>query len=218
MNTLRAVIFDSDGTLLNSFELIYSAYVHVAETHGLRVPTPEEVQAQLGNSLPDMFRSLFPGEDTNSLLETNNAYIAANVMKSEAFEGVDELLTELKAMGLKLAILTSGSAKIHSVLKHHKLSEHFTSVVHHERITKPKPSAEGFILAAKECGAKPEESIMVGDMAVDIDTGKNAGALSTIALTHGFGTKESLEEAEPGYIVDSLSAIKPIIQTYSQSL
>lgn len=211
MATVRAVIFDADGTLLNSFELIYSAYVHVAETHGLRIPLAEEIRAQMGNPLPDIFKALYPNQDISLLLETNSTYIAANVMKSEAFDGVDALLDDLKSMGLKLAILTSGGPKIHSILKHHNWDQHFSSVVHHERIIKPKPNTEGFLMATEECGVAPHESIMVGDSVVDIETGKIAGALCTIALTHGFGTKESLEKAEPDYLVDNLAAIKPII-------
>ena len=218
MNDLRAVIFDADGTLLNSFELFYAAYVHVAETHSLRVPTPEEVRALMGDPLPEIFRSLYPDEDIPALLETNSAYVAANTMKSEAFEGVEELLADLKAMGLKLAILTSGGSKIHNILKHHSWDEHFTSVVHYERLIKPKPDAEGFVLAAKECGVEPGQAVMVGDTIIDIQTGKNAGALSTIALTHGFGIKGDLQKAEPDFLVDSLHEIKPIILTLSQSL
>ncbi len=211
MKPLKAVIFDADGTLLNSFELIYSAYVHVAKTHGLKVPSPEEIRSQMGNPLPDIFKSLYPGEDLRALLETNNSYVSANTMKSKAFEGVDELLSELRDMGLRLAILTSGGHKIQNILDHHNWSQYFSSVVHHERILRPKPDAEGFLLAAKECGVTPQEAIMVGDTVVDIETGNNAEAFSTIALTHRFGTEEDLLHAKPDYLVDSLAAIKPIL-------
>lgn len=211
MSNLKAVIFDADGTLLNSFELIYSAYVHVAETHGLKVPSPEEIRSQMGNPLPDIFKTLYPGEDLQALLETNNTYVAANTMKSRAFEGVDELLNELKDMGLQLAILTSGGPKIQNILDHHNWSQYFSSVVHHERILRPKPDAEGFLLAAKECGVTPQEAIMVGDTVVDIETGNNADAFCTIALTHGFGTKEDLQHAKPDYIVESLHELKALM-------
>lgn len=216
MSTLKAVIFDADGTLLNSFELIYSAYVHVSKTHGLHVPTPEKVRSLMGNPLTEMFETLYPGEDIATLIQTNSTYVAANVIKSEAFEGVDELLSDLQGMGLKLAILTSGGHKIQNILEHHNWGRYFSSVVHIERLKKPKPDAEGFLLAAEECNVKPQEAIMVGDTVIDIQTGKNAGALATIALTHGFGTKEDLTHAKPDYLLDSLEAIQSIILSYSK--
>ncbi len=200
----KAVIFDADGTLFNSFELIYSAYQHVAVTHSLRTPTPEEIRVQMGNSLPDIFQALYPGHDVTELLQTNNTYVAANAMKYEAFEGLREVLQLLQYRDIKLAILTSGGANVLKILKHHDVEHYFTSVVHHERITNPKPDPEGFLLAARECDVKPGDAIMVGDTVSDVLTGKNARALATVAITHGYGLRDDLVEANPDFIVDSL--------------
>jgi HAD superfamily hydrolase (TIGR01549 family) len=148
------------------------------------------------------------------LLNTNSKYIAANTMKSEAFEGVEELLQSLKDKGLRMAILTSGGAKINDILKFHKFDSYFSSVVHHERIQNPKPDTEGFLLAAAECGVKPEESIMVGDTVIDIQTGRNASALATIAITHGYDLPGNLAKSEPDYVVNSLGEIENIIAEF----
>ncbi len=206
----KAIIFDADGTLFNSFELIVSAYKHVSETHNLRVPSPEEIRGQLGNSLPDIFKLFYPNHDIEELLNTNSTFIAANTMKSEAFEGMNELLETLRRNGFKLAILTSGGVRISGILEHHGINHLFTSVVHHERITNPKPHCEGFLLAAKECGIRPDEGVMIGDTVNDILTGKNAGALASIGITHGYGMREDLISAEADYIVDSLSELNEL--------
>lgn len=211
MNRLKAVVFDADGTLFDTFELIVSAYRHVAETHNLRVPTSDEIHAQLGRSLPDIFKHFYPDGDINTLLHTNNEYVAANVMKSEAFKGIEEMLEYLHGRGLALAVLTSGSVKVFDVLKHHGLNNYFTSVVHHERIQNPKPDPEGFFLACAECGVESGSAIMVGDTTMDIETGKNAGALATIALTHGFGSVQDLKSVNPDYMVGSLMEVKDVI-------
>ena len=211
MQKCRAVVFDADGTLLDSFELIVSAYRHVAETHKLRIPSASEVRAQLGKALPDIFRHFYPDEDIERLLSTNNAYVAANTMNSAAFAGVEELLQELTKSGVKLAILTGGGPKIHDVLKRHHLDGYFTSVVHHERIKKPKPDPEGFMLACHECGTTPQETIMVGDTTFDIETGKNAHALATIAVTHGFGELADLRRVQPDYIVKDIFEVGAVL-------
>jgi HAD superfamily hydrolase (TIGR01509 family) len=211
MAQLKAVVFDSDGTLLNSFELIVTAYRHVAESHNLRVPSPEEVRAQLGKSLPDIFKAFYPDHDVEELLATNSAFIAANTMSSEAFEGVHEMLETLHEAGLKMAILTGGGHKITDMLKHHHIEQYFTSVVHHERVTMPKPHPEGFLLATRECGVNPNEAVMVGDSVADIRTGKDAGAFATIGVTHGYGAAKDLKEAGANYLLEGLPAVEHMI-------
>jgi pyrophosphatase PpaX len=218
MQTCKAVVFDADGTLFDTFELIVSAYKHVAETHGLRVPTAGEVRVQLGKALPDIFRHFYPDQNIQTLLDTNNTFVAANTMNSEAFAGVEELLQDLKAKDVKLAILTGGGSKVHDVLEQHGLAKYFTSVVHHERITKPKPDPEGFLLACRECSTIPEETIMVGDTSFDIETGRNAHALATIAVRHGFGTTESLEKAKPDFMTKDVFEVNAILSRLTRAV
>jgi pyrophosphatase PpaX len=211
MKQIEAVVFDADGTLFNSFELIVSAYRHVSETHGLPIPEADEIKAQMGMSLPDIFEYFYPGQDIKTLLHTNNTFVAANALKAEAFEGVRELLDDLTANDIKLAILTSGGATLHKILKRHDLDGYFSSVVHHERVARPKPDPEGFFLACQECDSSPENAVMVGDTVFDIKTGQNAHALATIALTHGYGLAEDLAAARPDYIAHDLSEVNRII-------
>jgi pyrophosphatase PpaX len=217
MQYCKAVVFDADGTLFDTFDLIVSAYRHVAETHQLRVPTADEIHAQLGKALPDIFQHFYPDQDVQALLATNDKFVAANTMSSEAFAGVEELLQNLTKKGIKLAILTGGGSKIHNVLKQHGLDGFFTSVVHHERITRPKPDPEGFLLACLECGIKPEEAVMVGDTSYDIGAGKNAHALASIAVTHGFGTIEDLKQAKPDYTARDIFEVGDILSRLTSS-
>lgn len=212
MRKPKAIIFDADGTLLNSFELIVAAYRHVAETHNLRVPTVEEIQAQLGKSVPDIYRSLYPSCSVDDLLQTNGEFIAANVMNTQAFEGVYEVLFALHARNLKLAILTSGSHKVINILQHHGIDKYFSSIVHHERTQNPKPNPEGFYLAAQECGVEPEEAVMVGDMVVDILAGKNAGALAAIGVTHGCGYFNDLKRVGADFVASDLIEVQQIVE------
>lgn len=213
MSKPKAIIFDADGTLFDSFELIMAAYTHVAQTHDLRVPSSAEIRVQMGKPLPEIFATLYPDFDLSTLLSTNDTFVAANAMKAEAFEGIQDLLKYLVSRDLKLAILTSGSQKIHKMLEHHGVDRYFSSVVYHERVQNYKPHPEGFLLACKECGVDPTSAIMVGDTTVDINTGKNAHAYATIALTHGYGLPEDLKNAQPDYTVDSLTEVKAVLSS-----
>lgn len=211
MNKLSAVIFDADGTIFDTFEMIVSAYRHVSETHGLRVPEPSEIRNRLGSPMHEMFAAFYPGQNIDQLIATNNEYVMANAMSSEAFAGIKELLEELVARSIRLAILTSGNSNIHTILRQHELEHYFDSVVHIEKVQQPKPHPEGFLLACDECGVAPGETVIVGDTVFDIQTGKNAGALATIAVTHGFGGRDDLSSAEPDYMAKSLADVGRIL-------
>lgn len=207
----EAVVFDADGTLFDTFEMIVAAYRHVSVTHGLRVPATDEIRAQLGNALSDIFENLYPGQNIEELLRTNNDYVTANVMKSDTFAGLNDLLDKVAAAGYKMAILTSGSNKVHDILGHHGIAGYFSSVVTPECIQYPKPHPEGFYLATLEMGVDPVRTVMVGDTVQDILTGKHAPAYTTIALTHGYGLRDDLVNAGADHVVDNLSAVSDIL-------
>ncbi len=209
---IEAIVFDADGTLINSAELIFAAYEHVARTHSLAIPTEVAIRKLMGRPLPEMMRTLFPEGDLEELLQTNNTFVIENAARSNAYEGVLDILKTLHEQGIKLAILTSGSEKVNSFLAYHNIADYFSSVVHSGRVTRHKPEPEGFLLAANECGVNPQHTVMVGDMAVDVLTGKNVNALATIGVTHGFGNRESLEEAGADYIIDSLLELPEILK------
>ncbi len=212
---VRAVIFDSDGTLLDSFEAIVGAYEHVAGVFGYTPPTAAMVREQLRHAppLPAILKSFFPNEDVEELLRANNEYIISRFNDSvRRFEGLDTSLQRLRELGFKLAVVTGGNHKIQQVLEAHGIAQYFMSVVHCERVVKSKPDPEGFVLALEECGVLPHEAIMVGDSPTDIMAGKNGQAAATIGVTHGNASREDLVAADADYIVDSLPELCDLIE------
>lgn len=208
---LGAVIFDADGTLFNTKELIMAAYGHVASLHGLRPPTEEDFQRHIGKSLYDIYLGMYPEADPVELVRANGEFMAVNITKSMAFDGLHDMLQGLKDEGLRLGILTGGRETIHEVLVHHEISHFFGSVVHSGRIEKSKPDPEGVLLALGELGIQASEAAMVGDMTFDILAGKNAGVRTTIGVTHGFGSRESLEKAGADFILPNLAEVVNVV-------
>lgn len=215
MSSIKAVVFDADGTLLNSFELIVAAYAHVAGLHGFVAPSVETVRAQLGRALPDIYKTLFPEGDLAQMLRDNSAFIASNAATSAAYAGLHEMLAALQSKDLKIGIVTGGNHKIHDLLDHHEITQHFLSVVHCDRVTFSKPHPEGVLLALEELDATPGQTVMVGDSVQDIQAAKNAGLAAAIAITHGFGKREDLEQAGADYMVDSLAELTVLLQKVS---
>lgn len=208
---LKAVLFDADGTLFNTKELIMAAYAHVAHLHGLRAPTEADFQRHIGKSLHDIYLGMYPAANPAQLVQANGEFMAANLTRSEAFAGLHDVLDTLRGRGLRLGILTGGHETVHKVLEHHQITDFFGSVVHSGRIEKSKPDPEGVVLALRELGVQASEAAMVGDMDYDILAGKNAGVRTTVGLTHGFGSRESLEKAGADFIVHNLAEVASVL-------
>ncbi|MEO5627517.1 MAG: HAD-IA family hydrolase [Candidatus Saccharimonadales bacterium] len=211
MPKIKAVVFDVDGTLIDSQEMVLKAYKHVAESHGVRPPTHDEIMVYMGKSVRDISSGLFPDHDPEIISKMSTGYVAENAHKVMAFSGLKELFDTLKNRGIKLAVVTGGDHNVHAVLKSHDIEQEFTSIVHTGRITNSKPDPEGIRLALDECQVEPLNSVMIGDMSYDILAGRNAKVAATVGVTHGFGTKEDLEAAGADYILDSLSTIIEVI-------
>lgn len=211
---MKTIVFDSDGTLMDSGRVIVGAYNYIATTIGELQPDERIIYDCLAESLPipQILERLFPGHPVQSLLEVNSRFIAEGLASLPAFEGVRELLDSLHKQGLKLAIVTSGSHRIIDIMKHHGFDHYFTSIVHGDRVTYHKPDPEGFLLAVKECGVDPTEAVMVGDSPSDIMAGKNGAAGLTIGITHGFATREQLLAADPDLIVDSITELTEVLR------
>jgi len=215
---IQALVFDVDGTLINTPETIFAAYEHVAHMHGLKPSTRDQIMIHMGKSLRDIFQGLYPDENVDPLLVTNGEYILAHMHEAELYGGLLAVLADLRQQGVKIAALTGGNHKVEDVLKHHEIHNYFDSIVHSERITHSKPDPEGLVLALAECGNVPAAAaVVVGDMRHDIEAGKNGGALAVVGLTHGFGTRRELEQAGADYIIDSFAELPGILDTIEQS-
>jgi pyrophosphatase PpaX len=211
---IKAIVFDADGTLLNTPEVIMAAYAHVAEVHGLRAPSQAEIMEHMGKALHEIYQGLYPDlSDVQHLLVTNNEFVLKHLQQINGFAGLQDMMQDLQGMGLKLALITGGNAKVHQLLEHNGVEQYFGSVVHSDRIQNQKPDPEGLLLALSEIDIDPKDAVMVGDMRYDILAGKNAGVHTTIGLTHGFGTIEELKEAGADYIVDNLAAVTSVVRS-----
>lgn len=211
---IKAVIFDSDGTLIDSFELLMATFDHVAKEHGLRPPMAGDVKQLVARAVPafEIWRTIFPDADTAKLLSTAGEFYGSNVSKAPTFAGLHDMLQCMEDIGLKLALVTGSTHKVHDVLQHHDIDKHFASVVHAERVTNGKPHPEGVELALSELETSPKETVMVGDSPNDILAGRNAGLAYCIGVSHGHGTPEELRVAGADYIVDSLPELLPLLQ------
>jgi pyrophosphatase PpaX len=195
--TIEAAIFDVDGTFL-------------AE-HGQVVPERSTIAKYIGRHITDIYNSLAPDGDFDSLFDTHSRFQSENLGLIVAYDGLFEMLELLRDGGVKTAACSSRFKNLIPSLEHTGVVHYFDAIVQGSDVEKHKPHPEGVSLALDKLGVSPSKAVMIGDAGVDITAGKAAGVAMTIGITHGFGTLEELEAKEPDFIVGGLMEIPPIL-------
>jgi phosphoglycolate phosphatase len=177
----RLIVFDCDGTLVDSQHLIIDAMRVTFEAHGLPAPSADAVRHVVGLSLGEAIGHLVPGIGQVELAmlvdgykQTFQAMRRQPLFHEPLFEGARQALHELERRGHLLAVATGKSDRgLASVLQHHALARLFTSLQTADRHpSKPHP---GMIEAAmRETGSAPHETIMVGDTTYDMQMARAA--------------------------------------------
>ena len=200
---IRAVIFDLDGTLVDSEELVLGAFQHVLNKHG-QVYDVAAVKTHVGRLLEHTYMTLVPGHDPKKLADLHRDWQIDKKHLFKGFEGTDEFLEQLRKSGLKLGAYTSASRlRTDAMLDVTGLDKYLSVIVCGDEVTNPKPHQEGVERVAEVLQVNLDEVVFVGDAEHDILSGKNAGVI-TVGITHGFGTKESLTSAGADYMVNNL--------------
>jgi phosphoglycolate phosphatase len=215
---IKAVFFDLDGTLLDTSQDLGNALNAVRKARGLP-PLPRQATRPEVSNGSNALIALGFGRDIS--LEQHQAYrqelldfYLDNIAQHTfAFDGVENLITELTKQGLVWGIVTNKPEPYTSALLKHFafLSEPAVTISANE-LKAAKPDPEGLLLACKITGCKPEQAIYVGDHQRDIDAGKNAGMV-TIAVGYGFtATPHCHQRWGADHSVDQVNQIWPIIQ------
>lgn len=211
MAEVRAVIFDIDGTLIDSRELIYRAMEDVLAARGVKV-TREEIDTTAGKPIQAMYTMLAPHLDPAELEAAHLAHHEEHSDLLKLYDRTHEVLQLLKDQGYTLGVFTGFNKITHERLKRFDIAKYFSSVVESTMYTAHKPDPEGLFLSMDELGIDdPATVVYIGDGAVDMQVGRNAGVGMTVGITHGFGTRQILEECGADHTVDSLPGFKSLL-------
>lgn len=202
---INTVLFDLDGTLINTNELIIASFLHTLEHYFPTQYTREKVIEFIGPSLHDSFSRLNP-DKTEEMI---HMYRTFNHEKHdelvEEYETVKETVMALHEKGYKLAIVTTKRSETARMgLKLTGLDPYFPVLVAIDDVEKVKPDPEPLMKALKQLGSTPEEAIMVGDSQYDVLGGKNTGT-KTAAVAWTIKGREFLEAYEPDVMLETMS-------------
>lgn len=211
----QAVIFDLDGTLLNTLEDLADSVNFALKQFGYPIRTIAEVRAFVGNGVQKLIERAVPEqttmEKTLACLEVFRNYYAKNMRnKTCLYEGIKELLQELNERKIKMAIVSNKFDAAVKELKKELFSEYIQVAIGESIIVPKKPNPSGVFAALEELGVKKENALYVGDSEVDIMTAKNAGVIS-VGVTWGFRDCTVLENSKANHIIHTPQRLLDII-------
>ena len=213
---IKLIIFDFDGTLGDTRANIIMTMQETMRVLGYPVAGEEAIAATIGLTLEDGFRELFPGLTERDILRCADVYrdlFEKNRRKMipTLFPHVKETLNLLKGRGYILSVASSRqSVSLRGFLHDMSVEDCISYILGADNVEKSKPDPEPVLKTLRELGIPAEESLVVGDMPVDIIMGLRAGA-ATCGVTYGNSSRDDLVEAGAGYIIDDISELPELL-------
>lgn len=207
---IRTILFDLDGTLIDTNELISASFAYTFEKYGLAF-TDEELLQFNGPPLVDTFRSFLP-EQVDKMVATYRKHnMDHHDMYVRAFPQVKSTLQTLQDKGIQIAVVTS---KMHKVARHGieftELDPYVEYLIALDDVDNAKPHPESVIKAMELLDADPKTTLMVGDNYQDIEAGHNAG-IRTAGVEWSHKGKEFLETYKPTYMLADMRDLLELI-------
>ncbi|WP_368657915.1 pyrophosphatase PpaX [Metabacillus halosaccharovorans] len=208
---INTLLFDLDGTLINTNELIIESFLHTLHSYYPDQYKRDDVLPFIGPTLYDTFTSINP-EKTEEMVKVYRKFNHEqhDTLVTE-YETVFETIKTLKEHGFKLGIVTTKIRDtVNMGLKLTKLDQFFDVVVTLDDVENAKPHPEPVLNALAQLDSKPEEAIMVGDNHHDVEAGKNAGT-KTAGVSWSIKGREYISSYNPDYLLERMSDLLPIV-------
>lgn len=212
---LKAVLFDLDGTLIDSKKDI-AASANATRKHYGFPPLPEEVVGTfVGYGIMMLLSKTIESDDPTRLKEAHGVfklhYREHCVDATVPYPGTFELLESLKSRNIRMGIVSNKPQEFTDlILDKLKLAPYFGVSFGPEATVNKKPHPEPLLTAVERLGATPSNSVMIGDSPVDIEAARAARMLVGV-VTHGYVSRDVLATSDPDWLVDSLSEFSDVL-------
>ncbi|GAB7387975.1 pyrophosphatase PpaX [Bacillaceae bacterium] len=212
-NGLRydTVLFDLDGTILDTNELILASFMHTLEKYFPGKYTREDVIPLMGDTLHKQM-ARFDAERADELVQTyreHNELVHDELIRE--VPNVTETLERLRACGVKIGVVTTKQRRTAEMgLKRFNLDRYVETMVCFQDTKHHKPHPEPVVKAMQNLGANPAKTLMVGDSQYDIQAAQNAG-IAVCAVAWSIKGADFLRQFHPDYLIDDMLELLPIV-------
>ena len=211
----KAVLFDMDGTLLDTLEDLCDSTNHALAQMGYPLRGIEEIRRFIGNGAEKQIRRAVPeGTSEEKIMETLAAFRAYYQdhcqIKTKVYDGLLDVLSELKEKGVKMAVVSNKPDAAVKKLSREYFGDRLDYAIGPSDGVRCKPYPDMAEEALKALGVEKKDAVFVGDSEVDVQTGLNAG-LDVIAVSWGFRSRKVVIEAGAKMIADDASELEKLI-------
>ena len=214
---IKALIFDLDGTLLNSLVDIMDSVNIVLTEYNLPTHSLDEYKMFIGNGIEVLAKKalqekLNDNEFDNFLKKVKKIYSQRQILKTQPYDGIRDMLKILNAKQIKIAILSNKPNEFTQQVVSHFFTDIKFDIILGSRVNVPrKPNPQAVFEILGQLNLKKNQAFFVGDTSTDMQTGKNAG-LKTIGVSWGFRSVQELKQNGADFIVNKPSEILELVE------
>ena len=218
VDPIRAVVFDLDGTLIDSADAIVESFHYTADRLGRERIPDTAIVASIGHLLEDQFRLFWPDLDPHLCARTyREHYARVACEKTRLMPGAVLVLETCLHFGLRTALATSKKLRYaEMILEHLGILEYFPVRVGPGEVTHAKPHPEAILACAKLLGTPPPEIVVVGDTVFDVRAAKAAGA-RCLCVTTGYDRRETLAALNPDAVLENLDEVAAYLEHHIET-
>lgn len=205
---IKAILFDLDGTLINSLDDLADGVNHTLAQYGFPTHETEKYKIFVGDGMRKLIERALPEEYINTethdkvLADFMAYYKAHSLVKTAPYKDVYSLLDALEESGIKSAVITNKAHAAAVTITEHFFADRITKIYGQRDGIPTKPNPEIINLALAEMGLSAEECLFVGDSGMDMKAGVNSG-ITPVGVTWGFRKSDELLSNGAKHLIDS---------------
>lgn len=214
---IKAVLFDLDGTLMNTLEDLTDSTNYILEKHNFPKRTIKEIRSFVGNGIKKLIERAVPQNTDEKIInecyeEMLTYYKENSLIKTAPYVGTKEIVEKLHQEGFKIAIITNKAQNSADIIAEKFFGKSVDLVIGDDKKMPLKPNPAGIEKALEYFKISKDEAVYVGDSEVDLQTGTN-GDLKTILVLWGFRDRDFLEEKGGKVFAETVEELENLIKT-----
>ncbi len=208
------ILFDLDGTLSRSAEGITKSVQYMLEKFGIHEPDLKKLERFIGPPITQSLKDFYGFDEEKAwqgVLYYRERFETKGVFENQPYDGIEEMLKDLKEKGKILAVATSKpQPQTDIILKRYGFDTYFDCIKGPDPKSKTSTKADVISEVLRLLNSDKSHTVMVGDKSHDVN-GANANGIKSIGVLYGYGSRRELEEAGADFIVQNINELKTLL-------